>query len=347
MDKYKPHQNQFGMPESTFNSITSDVHKMRRGAVAPFFSRRSVSTLEPMLVEIVNKTCERLEHFRKNKTPVDLRLLFSCSTTDTITSYAFPNSFNLLDTPDMSPAWRNTFAEGLRNFHWFKHFPGLWSILRSIPDDTLIKMSPQMAVTLNWERNNQKLVREIVDTFDPHNKVDRMHPTIFHELLASDLPEREKNYGRLWQEGSALIGAAVETTSNTLIVALYHLLQNPDKLARLKEELEAVMPNATQLTAWAKLEVLPYLTSVIKEALRMAYGTTSRFIRVAPESNLQYKDYVIPAGTAVSMTVMHLCQNPELFDEPAKFEPERWLHKSKPTDLYVFGRGPRMCAGQK
>jgi cytochrome P450 len=347
LNKYKPHQHQFGMPESTFNTIDADMHKMRRGAVAPFFSRRSVNSLEPTLVETVDKTCARLDEFKKNKTPIDLRLLFSCFTTDVISTYAFPNCFNLLDTPDLSPDWRNTFAEGLRNFQWFKHFPFLWNVLRSIPDETLIKMSPQMAITLNWENNNKKLVKEIVDTFDPRQKVDKMHPTIFHELLASDLPQHEKSYERLWQEGSALIGAGVETTSNTLIVSLYHLLQNPEKLARLKKELEEAIPDPSKLAPWAKLETLPYLTAVLREGLRMAFGTISRFIRVAPESNLQYKDYVIPAGTAVSMTVAHFCYNPEVFEEPYKFEPERWLNKNKATDLLVFGRGPRMCAGQK
>jgi cytochrome P450 len=334
------------MPESTFNTIDADLHKIRRGAVAPFFSRRSINALEPTLVEKVEKTCSRLQEFKDKKMPMDLRLLFSCMTTDIITDYAFPNCFDLLSTPDLAPDWRNVFTEGLRNFQWFKHFPSLWSVLRSIPDAMLVKMSPQMAVTQNWERTNQKLVREIVDTFDPMVKNER-HVTIFHELLASDLPQHEKSYERLWQEGSALIGAGVETTSNTLTVGLYHLSQNPDKLARLKTELSEAMPDAARLAPWAKLETLPYLTAVIKESLRLAMGTTSRFIRVAPDNTLRYKDYVLPPGTAVSMSAMLLCQHPEIFDNPEDFIPERWLEKNGPSDMIVFGRGTRMCAGQK
>ena len=156
------------MPESTFNTIDADLHKMRRGALAPFFSKRSINALEPMLVGKVNKTCGRLSEFKESKTPVDLRLLFSCMTTDIITEYAFPQCFDLLSTPDLSPTWRNTFAEGLRSFQWFKHFPFLWSVLRSIPDPVFLKMAPQMAITKNWERSNQNLVRDIMNTFDPH-----------------------------------------------------------------------------------------------------------------------------------------------------------------------------------
>lgn len=210
----------------------------------------------------------------------------------------------------------------------------------------LLKLSPEMAVTKEWENGNQKLVREIVNTFDPMQET-KTHPTIFHELLGSDLPAHEKSYERLWQEGSALIGAGVETTSNTLNVALYYLSQNPEKLNRLKKELAASMPDANQLAPWAKLETLPYLTAVLKEALRVGFGTTSRFIRVAPESTLRYKDYIFPPGTAVSMSPMLLCEHPKLYDNPKVFSPERWLGQNNSADLFVFGRGPRMCAGQK
>lgn len=300
-----------------------------------------------MLAEKVEKTCSRLQEFKESGEPVDLRLLFSCMTTDIITDYAFPHCFNLLSSPDLSPSWRNTFTEGLRNFQWFKHFPSLWNVLRGIPDNVLLKLAPEMAVTKEWEDGNKKLVKEIVEKFDPMQEENKTHQTIFHELLASDLPAHEKSYERLWQEGSALIGAGVETTSNTLNVALYHLSLHPEKLNRLKEELQDTMPSASALAPWSTLEKLPYLTAVIKESLRVGYGTTSRFIRVAPNSTLQYKDFVLPPGTAVSMSPMLLCEHPALYDAPTTFSPERWLGRKTAPELFVFGRGPRMCAGQK
>lgn len=345
-NKYAPHKNQFGMPESTFSTIDSSLHKLRRGALAPFFSRRNILALEPMITEKVEKTCSRLEEHKKSQSPIDLRLLFSCMTTDIITAYVFPHCFDLLSTSDLSPAWRNTFTEGLRNFQWFKHFPGLWFVLRSIPDKVLLKMSPEMAVTQKWERNNQKLVKDIVDNYAPDAKHSD-HPTIFHELLSSDLPAHEKSYERLWQEGSALLGAGIETTSNTLNVILYYLSKNPNQMNRLKKELQEVMPDPARLAPWSQLETLPYLTAVIHEGLRKALGTTSRFIRVAPMNDLKYKHYVFPAGTAVSMSVMPLNHHPQLFDDAESFIPERWLERNSRADMLVFGKGPRMCAGVK
>ena len=300
-----------------------------------------------MLQDKISRVCTRLDEFQRTKQPVDLRLLFSCMTTDMITEYAFPHCFDLLSTPGLSPAWRNTFAQGLRNFHWFKHYPFLWSVLRSIPYNRLTWLSPEMKITLDWERGNQKLVREIIDAHNPHERPTGSNPTIFHEILSSDLPPHEKSYQRLWQEGSSLIGAGVETTSNTLNVIIFYLLQNPAHLRQLQEELDRLMPDPTRIASWKQLETLPYLTAVNLEGLRKSIGATSRFIRVAPYQDLSYKQFTIPAGYAVSMSIMPLHRNAEVFHDPDAFAPERWLSRNTKSDLFVFGKGPRMCGGQK
>ena len=130
--RYEPYKDMFGMAQSTLNTVDTDLHKLRRGALLPFFSKRNIVNLEPMLHEKVEKVCSRLARARDTRNPIDLRLLFSCMTTDIITEYAFPNCFNLLDTPDLARSWRETFVKALRSFRWFRHFPSLWRVLRAI-----------------------------------------------------------------------------------------------------------------------------------------------------------------------------------------------------------------------
>ena len=300
-----------------------------------------------MLQAKVDRVCSRLAEFQKTKQPVDLRLLFSCMTTDIITECAFAQCFDLLSTSDLSPGWRNTFAKGSRTFCWFKHYPFLWRVVRSIPYNLLAWLSPEMKLILDWERGNQKLVREIIDTHDPQEIPTVNHPTIFHGILSSDLPSEEKSYDRLWQEGPSLIGAGIETISNTLNVILFYLLQDASQLNRLQKELQVLMPDPTRLASWSQLETLPYLTAVISEGLRKAVGVTSRLIRVAPRHDITYKQYTIPASYAISMSIMNLHSNKEVFHSPDAFIPERWLGENTKSDLFVFGRGPRMCSGQK
>jgi cytochrome P450 len=83
-------------------------------------------------------------------------------------------------------------------------------------------------------------------------------PTIFHELINSNLPPREKTLDRLWQEGQVVVGAGADTTANTLTVITFHLLDNPEKLVKLKKELATVLPTPTSRPKLLELEKLPY-----------------------------------------------------------------------------------------
>lgn len=77
-----------------------------------------------------------------------------------------------------------------------------------------------------------------------------------------------------------------------------------------------------------------------------------RFPRVAPNETLQYKDYVIPPWTPVSTSLYFVHMNRDIFPEPEKFNPERWIEaaeKGEPLTRYLvaFSRGSRSCLGIK
>lgn len=86
----------------------------------------------------------------------------------------------------------------------------------------------------------------------------KSQPTVFHELLKSNLPPQERTHSRLWQEGQTVVGAGAELP-NALVVTTYHMLANPEKLARLKAELNTAMPDPEASVKWKQLERLPYL----------------------------------------------------------------------------------------
>jgi len=90
--------------------------------------------------------------------------------------------------------------------------------------------------------------------------------TIFHALLESDLPPEEKLHSRLWQEGQVVIGAGADTTSNTLTVIHFHLLDNLDVLEKLKKELKDAMPDKFKPAELSVVEKLPYLVRCVTTA---------------------------------------------------------------------------------
>ena len=178
---------------------------------------------------------------------------------------------------------------------------------------------------------------------------DLSHPTIFHELLNSNLPDSEKSVERLTDEAQVIIGAGQETLAWILTVITCHLLSNPSVLRHLKTELQTAIPNPDISTPEATLANLPYLTGVLKEGLRLGCGVTGRLQRIPHEPLLfssKNKDWVIPPGTPVSMTSVLIHHDESIFPTPEEFRPERWIEDPR-LDRYLvaFSKGSRQCLG--
>jgi cytochrome P450 len=108
--------------------------------------------------------------------------------------------------------------------------------------------------------------RQIAGIIDD-NKADKEkyliegQPTIFHELINSNLPPIEKSLDRLWQEGQIVVGAGADTTANALTITTFHVLDNPEILKKLRKELLTAMPERHSRPRLVDLEHLPYLVS--------------------------------------------------------------------------------------
>jgi len=86
-------------------------------------------------------------------------------------------------------------------------------------------------------------------------------PIVFESILSSKLPLKEKDRDRMGQEAFDVITAGSDTISRVLSIATFHLLDNPESLLRLREELIMAMPNAYIHIEVATLKNLPWLVS--------------------------------------------------------------------------------------
>lgn len=100
------------------------------------------------------------------------------------------------------------------------------------------------------------------------------------------------------------------------------------------------------------VEGLPYLGAVIQEALRVHPGVLTRQMRVSPEVPVTYVDrtsgktYVVPPGAVTSMSPHITHRDPDAFEDPAEFRPQRWIENPKLARYFHgFARGSRNCVG--
>lgn len=119
-------------------------------------------------------------------------------------------------------------------------------------------------------------------------------------------------------------------------------------LSNLRAELSTVNRKGQTLASiLSQLEKLPYLTGIIKESLRLTYGTSLRLPRINPEKPMQFQDWTIPPGTPVAMTAALLHHDESVFPESRAFKPERWVEDEGGLDRYMvsFSGGSWVCLG--
>lgn len=183
------------------------------------------------------------------------------------------------------------------------------------------------------------------------------HKTVFTDILGSNLPPQEKTVTRLYQEAAGVISAGIETVKSTLTVASFHILHNAEIRRKLMKELREASFRDPEKPTWTELEQLPYLTAVIKEALRLSFGVAQRLPRISKHKAIQYGTYSIPPGTPFSMS-SYIQHTSPVFHDCFTFNPDRWLtntkvasapgreEKSLESFFVPFSRGTRWCLGQ-
>jgi cytochrome P450 family 135 len=181
-------------------------------------------------------------------------------------------------------------------------------------------------------------------------RVDRVAGLILAEIaerrVATDLEERDDilslMVGAHHEDGSPMSDAEIhdelltllvaghETTATALAWAVERLIRHPDKLARLREEVEAGEE--------------AYLTATIQETLRLR-PVIVIVIRRLTEA-IELGGYELPAGLNVVPSIHLVHRDPTIYPEPDRFRPERFLETPPGTYTWIpFGGGVRRCIG--
>ncbi|KAE8445994.1 hypothetical protein EG329_012633 [Mollisiaceae sp. DMI_Dod_QoI] len=345
---------QFGNPDAVLTTIPHDLHRIRRAPIHKFFSKASVTKLEPQIQSTIDKLCARLKAIQAEKKPLTMSQAWYCVTMDIITEYSFGESEDYTsNAPDFHTTLEDAFDGTARAGTVIKQVPWILPLMEKLPRSIVKVLNPQILGLLDIQEASQPSsksmeaqVTAIKNSLDLGPK-STSYPTIFHEILSTDdLPESEKMVHRVKQEGQVIIAAGGETTAYALSVITYHVLSNQEIYTKLKEELKPVFENTEGRPKAKDLEHLPYLNAVISEGLRLSYGSSTHLQRVAPDQELRYGDWVIPRGTPVSMTSVLLHHNETIFPSSRTFSPDRWLENPRLSKYLVsFSRGSRACLG--
>ncbi|GAX81209.1 hypothetical protein CEUSTIGMA_g8641.t1 [Chlamydomonas eustigma] len=180
-------------------------------------------------------------------------------------------------------------------------------------------------------------------------------PGSFLELL---LETRDRETGQkltdiqVQAQVQTFIFAGYETTANALAFTIYLISQHPEVQAKLVREIDVQLvalggPGAP-LTE-ASVSKFEYTAAVLNEGLRL-YPPGFMTTRVTKEPLKLMDKYFVPAGTFINLPIMSMHLDPEIWEDPTSFKPERFLQGMtavKPSTFIPFGLGARMCIGYK
>jgi cytochrome P450 len=141
-------------------------------------------------------------------------------------------------------------------------------------------------------------------------------------------------------ELASILGAGHETTGTALAWALYEVGRHPEIAERLRAEIETAGHDPDP----GVIVKLPYLTAVVNETLRR-HPTLAECARV-PLETVEILGYEVPRGQALILSIIGIHQRPDIYPEPERFNPDRFL--GKPFDAFEFmpyGGSHRRCLG--
>ena len=140
-----------------------------------------------------------------------------------------------------------------------------------------------------------------------------------------------------------------ETTSNTIEFAMAHIINEPEVMRRVQEELDCVVGKNSTVED-SHIEKLPYLLAVMKETLRLHPILPLLFPHCPSEATI-VEHYTIPKGSRMFVNVWAIQRDPSVWDNPLQFDPTRFLddgqndYKENCFNYLPFGSGRRICPG--
>ncbi|CAD5214541.1 unnamed protein product [Bursaphelenchus xylophilus] len=142
--------------------------------------------------------------------------------------------------------------------------------------------------------------------------------------------------------------AGQETTSTTITWGIAYLIHNVHVQEKAFEELDRVI-GSDRLITMADKNDLPYMSSLVNEVQRRANLVAENVLRTA-SADYNLNGYEIKKGQICIAQVSAMMEDPDIFEDPKAFKPERFLDENgqvkKCDELIPFGVGKRSCLGE-
>ncbi|XP_055813952.1 5-OH-xanthotoxin synthase-like [Solanum dulcamara] len=143
--------------------------------------------------------------------------------------------------------------------------------------------------------------------------------------------------------------AGSDTSAAAVIWAMTALMKNPKAMKKVQEEIRKSVGKKDDILNEDDIQNIPYFKAVIKESFRL-YPSVPLLVPRESMEKSTLEGYEIQAGTIIHVNSWAIARDPEIWENPEEFIPERFLNsdvdfKGQDFELIPFGAGRRGCPG--
>ncbi|KAL1980198.1 hypothetical protein VTN96DRAFT_4464 [Rasamsonia emersonii] len=179
-----------------------------------------------------------------------------------------------------------------------------------------------------------------------HDLDERMAKGIHRPCIQANVildKEAKLNKEELTSISLTMLSGGLDTITTLVAWSVALLAQRPDIQDKAAEAIKEYYDEKQPLCDAEDDQQCAYIVALVREFLR--YYTVLRL--ALPRTSIKditYEGVVIPKGTVFFLNAWACNMDPEVWDDPETFRPERWLEKPD-APLFTYGIGYRMCAG--
>ncbi|KAG9310273.1 cytochrome P450 [Chiua virens] len=198
-----------------------------------------------------------------------------------------------------------------------------------------------------WRQEESKLFHDQLDRVSQEVNTGNAGPS-FARYLLENQNTHKLSYEEMAYLTGSLFGAGSDTTAVAIMVVVMAAACYPEAQVVVQDELDNVV-GCDRAPTFDDYNLLPQLHAFMLECLRWRPVTTLGFAHRAM-TDITYNGICIPEGAIVFGNHWAISRDPEVYPNPDKFDPQRWLDRSGRVrdDLKFpsFGFGRRICPGQ-
>nr|AKH03500.1 cytochrome P450 3033B1 [Paracyclopina nana] len=250
---------------------------------------------------------------------------------------------------------RESMMGAIMIYPWLRHLPffnSQFSHSKNVGPLKMRQMQDEMVAMKQKRRESRKetLEERKVDYFDG----DGLQNDFIDEYLSKVDSCRNRKSSFFGGKGvfnlqrtlSDLFGAGSETTADMMLFAFLYMIKHPDIQNKVHEEIDKICGART--VRLADKPLMSYVEATIMEILRHTC-----LVYTVPHSttdDLEIDGYALPKETAIYANMWHVMRDPDYWEDPDTFRPERFLdefgnYKSDDRNI-PFMIGKRVCIGQ-